>query len=130
MQRKTTKVCLHHIPQIKKKLGISGVICNVHSWSCRPFTDENGATWKGARIDLLIDRADEVINICEIKYCVNKYEITSGYEERLRNRQLLLRKVTKTNKALYHTFITTYGVVRNLHCGIVQSEVTTDDLFE
>ena len=42
----------------------------------------------------------------------------------------LLRKVTKTNKALYHTFITTYGIARNLHSGIVQSEVTMDDLFD
>ena len=124
------QVCLHHIPQIKKKLGISGVICNVHSWSCRPFTDENGTSWKGTQIDLLIDRADEVINLCEIKYCADKYIITADYEERLRNRQSLLRKVTKTNKALYHTFITTYGVAHNLHSGIVQSEVTMEDLFK
>ena len=124
------QVCLHHIPQIKKKLGISGVICNVHSWSCRPFIDENGTTWKGTQIDLLIDRADDVINLCEIKYCADKYVITADYEERLRNRQSLLRKVTKTNKALYLTFITTYGVAYNLHSGIVQSEVTMDDLFD
>ncbi len=44
--------------------------------------------------------------------------------------RMLLRKVTKTNKALYHTFITTYGVAHNLHSGIVQSEVTMEDLFE
>lgn len=56
--------------------------------------------------------------------------ITADYEERLRNRQSLLRKATKTRKALYHTFITTYGVAHNLHCGIVQSEVMMDDLFE
>lgn len=56
--------------------------------------------------------------------------ITADYEERLRNRQSLLRKVSKTNKALYQTFITTYGVAHNLHSGIVQSEVTMDDLFD
>lgn len=123
------QVCLHHLQQIKKKLGIAGVICNIHSWSCRPFTDKNGTEWKGAQIDLLIDRADDVINICEIKYAADKYEITADYEERLRSRQSLLRNVTGTKKALYHTFITTYGVARNLHSGIVQSEVTMDDLF-
>ena len=124
------QVCLHHISQIKKALGISGIISNVHSWSCRPFIDKNGTEWKGGQIDLLIDRADDVINICEIKYAADKYEISADYEERLRNRQSLLHHVTKTKKALYHTFITTYGVVHNLHSGIVQSEVTMADLFE
>lgn len=124
------QVCLHHISQIKKALGISGIISNVHSWSCRPFTDKNGTEWKGGQIDLLIDRADDVINLCEIKYAGDKYEITADYEERLRNRQALLQNVTKTRKALYHTFITTYGVASNLHSGIVQSEVTLEQLFD
>ena len=53
-------------PQIKKALSIGGVISNVHSWSCKPFTDRNGTQWKGAQIDLLIDCADQV-NLCEIK---------------------------------------------------------------
>ena len=123
------QVCLHHLTQIKTALSIGGVICNVHSWSCKPFTDKNGTKWKGAQIDLLIDRADEVINICEIKYVSDKYEIDADYEERLRNRASLFRNVTKTKKALYHTFITTYGVSQNIHSGIVQSEVVMDQLF-
>lgn len=124
------QVCLHHVPQTKAALGINGIICNVHSWSCKPFTDEDGTTWKGGQIDLLIDRADEVINICEIKYASDQYALTADYEERLRERATLFRKVTKTKKAIHHTFITTYGVVRNIHSGIVQSEVTMDDLFK
>jgi hypothetical protein len=81
-------------------------------------------------VDLLIDRADEVINICEIKYASDKYALTADYEERLRERASLFRTVTKTKKAIHHTFITTYGVTRNNHSGIVQSEVTMDDLFK
>lgn len=123
------QVCLHHIPQIQKALGISGVICNFHSWSCRPFTDKNGTVWRGGQIDLLIDRADQVINICEIKYAADKFVISADYEERLRNRMSLFRNVSKTKKALCHTFITTYGIAHNNHSGIVQSEVTMDDLF-
>ena len=123
------QVCLHHISQIKRALGIDGIISNVHSWSCRPFIDKNGTSWKGGQVDLLIDRADEVINLCEVKYAADKYEITSDYEERLRNRASLFRNVTRTKKSICHTFITTYGVARNLHSGIVQSEVTMDDLF-
>lgn len=123
------QVCLHHLNQIKRALSIGGVISNVHSWSCKPFTDKNGTQWKGAQIDLLIDRADEVINICEIKFVSDKYIIDSDYEERLRNRATLFCAVTKTKKAVQHTFITTYGIDHNLHSGIVQSEVVMDDLF-
>ena len=123
------QVCLHHIPQIKAALGINGIICNIHSWLCLPFTDKDGTTWKGGQIDLLIDRADEVINICEVKYAPDKYALTADYEEKLRNRASLFRTVTKTKKAVVHTFITTCGVARNIHSGIVQSEVTMDDLF-
>lgn len=123
------QVCLHHLNQIKKSLSIGGVISNTHSWSCKPFTDKNGTQWKGAQIDLLIDRADEVINICEIKYVSDKYVIDADYEKNLRNRSSLFRLLTKTNKSIQHTFITTYGVAHNLHTGIVQSEVTMDDLF-
>ena len=123
------QVCLHHLTQIKRALSIGGVISNVHSWSSKPFTDKNGTQWKGAQIDLLIDRADEVINICEIKFASDKYVIDSEYEERLRNRASLFRTVTKTKKSIQHTFITTYGVAPNLHSGIVQSEVIMDDLF-
>ena len=123
------QVCLHHLTQIKRALSIGGVISNVHSWSSKPFTDKNGTQWKGAQIDLLIDRADEVINICEIKFASDKYVIDSEYEERLRNRDSLFRTVTKTKKSIQHTFITTYGVAPNLHSGIVQSEVIMDDLF-
>ena len=71
----------------KSALSIGGVISNVHSWSCKPFTDKNGTKWKGAQIDLLIDRADEVINICEIKYVSDKFLKTSIAE--LCSRKLL-----------------------------------------
>lgn len=123
------QVCLHHLNQIKRSLSIGGVISNAHSWSCKPFTDKNGTQWKGAQIDLLIDRADEVINICEMKYVSDKYIIDADYEEKLRNRSSLFRLLTKTRKSIQHTFITTYGVAHNFHSGIVQSEVTMDDLF-
>ena len=123
------QVCLHHLNQIKKTLSIGGVISNAHSWSCKPFTDKDGIQWKGAQIDLLIDRADEVINICEMKYVSDKYIIDADYEKKLRNRSSLFRLLTKTRKSIQHTFITTYGVANNLHSGIVQSEVTMDDLF-
>lgn len=124
------QVCLHHIKEIRAKLGIGGVLCNIYSWSSKPFIDSDGTKWKGGQIDLLIDRKDDVINICEIKYANDKYEIKAQYEEHLRERASLFKKVTGTKKAVIHTFITTYGVKQNMHSGIVQSEVKMGDLFK
>ncbi|MDO4510550.1 MAG: ATP-binding protein [Bacteroidales bacterium] len=123
------QVCLHHLRQIKQALSISGVLSNVHSWSCRAFTDKNGTQWGGAQIDLLIDRSDNVINFCEMKYATAEYSITADYEAKLRNRAEVFKAVTKTRKAIQHTFVTTYGVRHNLHSGLVQSEVTINHLF-
>lgn len=124
------QVCLHHITQIKSKLSILGVLSNTYSWNCKSFTDKDGTAWKGGQIDMLIDRKDQVINICEMKYSVDEYTITEEYEKKLRQRASLFQHVTKTKKALQHTFVTTYGVKQNLYSGIVQSEVTMDDLFK
>lgn len=124
------QVCFHHIRQIKSKLSILGVLSNIYSWNSKAYVDENGNNIKGAQIDLLIDRKDQIINICEIKYSQEEFEITSEYEERLRSRASVFKKVTNTKKALHHTFITTYGVKQNKYSGIVQNEVTMDDLFK
>ena len=124
------QACLHHIKQIKAKLGITGVFSNIYSWNSKPFIDNDGISWDGGQIDLLIDRRDDVINICEMKYSNDEYVITKEYEKRLINRTSLFKKVTKTKKSLYNTFISTYGIKRNIHSSIVQSEITMDDLFK
>lgn len=112
------QLCLHHIRQIKNKLGISGIQSDICSWKT-----------ENAQIDLLIDRRDQTINLCEIKFSQSEYEITKQYDEHLRKRIEEFRSVTKTRKALHQTFITTYGVKNNIYKGIVQSEVMLDDLF-
>lgn len=112
------QLCLHHIRQIKQKLGISGVQSDVCAWK-----------GKGGQIDLLIDRRDQTINLCEMKFSQSEYEITKSYDEHLRERAEMFRSETKTRKALHQTFITTYGVKRNMYSGNVQSEVKLDDLF-
>ena len=124
------QVCLHHTSQIKKALSIGGIISNIHSWSCRPFTDNNGTEWKGGQIDLLIDRTDDVINICEVKYASGEYVIDADYALRLQSRSELFRQVTRTRKALQHIFITTYGVSKNMYSGMIQAEVKMDELFQ
>ena len=82
------------------------------------------------QIDLLIDRKDETVNVCEMKYTNEEFEITKEYESKLVNKLEVLAKETGIKKSLMLTLITTYGVKANAHSGIVQSEVLMDDLFE
>ena len=124
------RVCLHHIPQIKKKLGISGVLTNAYGWSTKPMIDEDETEWEGAQIDLLLSRADDVINICEMKYSKHSYTITDDYSKRLRTKMSVFRHHTKTRFALHLTFITTFGLTHNKYWNMAQSEVVMDDLFK
>ena len=123
------RVCLHHIPQIKNKLGIAGVMTNAYAWSTKPIEDKDGGKWSGVQIDLLLERADEVINVCEMKYSKHQYAITETYDKHLRDRLATFRHHTKCKAALHLTFITTFGLTRNKYWSNVQSEVVMDDLF-
>ena len=118
------QVCLHHIPQIKQKLGISGIQSNICSWYYRG--DENT---RGGQIDLIMDRRDQVINLCEMKYSTSEYEITKKYNDEMQKRKELFRSVTKTRKALHLTMVTTYGIKNNAYSGMIQNQITLDDLF-
>lgn len=112
------QLCLQHLRQIKKKLGISGVQSDAYSWK-----------GNGGQIDLLIDRRDQTINVCEMKFSQGEYEITKQYDQHLRERLESFRSESKTRKALHQTFITTYGLKNNSYKGNIQSEIVLDDLF-
>lgn len=122
-------VCLHHLPQIKARLGITGVEANVFSWTTKPMTDKSGTAWNGAQIDMIIERADNIINLCEMKYVSTKYTIDNQYAEHLRDRKAIFRHHTKTKASIHQTFITTFGVQPNSNYSEVQSEVLLDNLF-
>ena len=115
------QVCLAHIGQIKRALGISGILSDASSWISHSG-DNN------AQIDLVIDRNDRVINLCEIKFANGPYEITRAYDSALREKIEIFRSETKTRKALHLTMITTYGVKPGKYAGIVQSEVVMGDI--
>lgn len=123
-------IALTHLPQIKKRLGISGISTSASSWRYIPSRSGVVPEEKGTQIDLLIDRADRIINLCEMKFSVNPYRITAAYEQSLRDRMDIFKTRSKTTKALSHTFITTFGVSDGRHHSIVDSEVTMNDLFE
>jgi len=119
------QMCLHHIRQIKSKLGISGVSSDIYSWSAKAREGVHGA-----QIDLLIDRRDQVINLCEMKFSQSPYELTESYLNHMLERMEIFRTDTKTTKALYLTMVTTYGLKPNAYSGMIQSEVVLDDLFQ
>lgn len=116
------RVCMAHIPQIKRCLGIDRIGTEYYSW--RSKTSENGS-----QIDLLIERADRIINLCEIKYSATPYSIDKSEEMKLRIRQSDFVEETGTKYAIFPTMITTYGIRKNAYSGYIQAEVTLDDLF-
>ena len=119
-------VCMKHTLQLKKALGIEGVHTETSMWRYRPQKGD-----QGAQIDLLIDRQDMCINICEMKFSINEYEITKPYAKELETKRKVFQSQTKTRKTLFLTMITTHGV-RNLQSypGLIQSEITMDKLFK
>ena len=119
------QVCKDHIPQIKKKLGISGIMSTVSSW-CKKGSD----TEDGAQIDMLIDRRDHVISLCEDKFSTHEYEITKDYDASLKNKVAVFRDSTKTKKTIQVILITTYGLKKNCYSNYVGKVILMDDLFE
>ena len=115
-------VCLLHEEQIKHKLGISGVLTHSASWRSLKSSP-------GAQIDLLIDRNDKVINICEMKYAKDEFTIDKKYAESLRNKREAFVRETKARKSVHLTMVTTYGVKQNDYHSLIQSEVKMEDLF-
>jgi AAA+ ATPase superfamily predicted ATPase len=117
-------LALQHIRKIKQALGISGIQSGISAWASDKRASENGC-----QIDLLIDRKDGVINICEMKYANTPYIISKTYEENLRNKIAVFTYESKTRKAIHLTLVTTFGIIKNKHSGIVQNEITLNDFF-
>ncbi|MDR1013798.1 MAG: AAA family ATPase [Coriobacteriales bacterium] len=116
------RVCLWHVPQIKHALGISGVHTEVSAWRSRSADP-------GAQIDLVIDRADSVINLCEAKYASGAYGIDKTESQRLREKRGAFMAETGTRKLAHITMITTFGLKRNAYAGEILFQLTLDDLF-
>lgn len=115
-------VCLNNIESIKSALHIDGIDSNIYSWKSRK--GENGA-----QIDLLIDRADKIINLCEMKYYNSKFSIDKKYEVCLQNKMKCFIEETKTEKSIQMTIVTSKGLEHNFYSEIIMHELTLDDLF-
>ncbi len=118
------EVCFVHIRQIKAALGIAGVQTSISSLII-PNNDQS----QGSQIDLLIDRADRVLNLCEIKFANKEFVIDKNYEEKLRQRADKVRELTKNKRNIHLTFITTFGLHPNAYSSRVQKSLNMNDLF-
>lgn len=125
------RVCMQHVSQIKDALGFSAVVSSVHSWSYKGEKDPvSGKTiHKGAQIDLLIDRNDDTINLCEMKYTNAEYTITEEEDEKIRNRKEAFVRETETEKTVLLTMITSFGLTPGGYSNDIHCQLTMADLF-
>ena len=115
-------ICFQHIDSLKKTLGISGVYTEESSWLDKA---------RSVQIDLLIDRRDHVINLCEVKFTQNPFSLTKAYKEELERKSFAFKEETQTPKSVFPTLITTFGLKENIHSlGFIQNSITMDGLFE
>ena len=119
------RVCLMHVREIKRALQIGGVRTSVCSW--RHLADETYG--KGAQIDLLIDRADNVINICEMKYSSGKYALTKKDCQDIDNKLDAFKAVSETAKSVHLTIVAANGLADNAYARKAQNVLVMDDLF-
>ena len=117
-------VCFNHVDQIKKALGISGVVSSNSAWS------KKGGDEDGTQIDLLIHRNDNVINMCEIKFLSDEFRVDKDYYRILLSRPEKIRESVSPKISVYNTLITTFGLKQNEYSGIFTNVVTMDALFD
>lgn len=118
-------LCTIHLDKIKQKLGIATIYTETSSFAVKGNKEK-----LGFQIDLLIDRADRVINICEMKFYDAPFTITKDYANKLRLKIANFRETTKTKKNLFLTMVSTYGIAKNeFSSSLVQNQIVLNDLF-
>ncbi len=111
-------VGLHHVREIKNALGIAGVQTSVYTWSSGE-----------AQIDLVIDRKDQVVNLFEMKFSIRPFSIDKRYAAELRDKIGRFKESTGSKKAVFLSFLSTFGLAKNEYSGMVQNDLTMDVLF-
>lgn len=117
------EVCLQHVEQIKRALQVAGVSSNESA-----FIQNGDEGQEGMQIDLLIDRADDVVNVCEMKFCKSEYVVTRAYADKITRRTQTLEQLSPS-KTFHPTLITAAPLHRNEYSDVFLSQLTIDDLF-
>lgn len=118
-------ICMMHVNQIKAALGIQGVYTLINSWMFK-----GNDTFPGAQIDMIIDRADNTINLCEAKFTNGNFIINKNYAAQLKLKKTIFRQVSQTKKVTFTTLLSTYPALRNkYYLDEIQNEITMDKLF-
>ena len=118
-------ICLQHVNKIKAALGIAGVHTNQYSFLSKA-TEEA----EGAQIDFLIDRQDNVISLCEVKFYNDEWMLSKTDADNLRRKKSVFRHVTGTKKQIFMVLITTFGLIKNKHSlGLVDNVLDMNVLF-
>ena len=119
------RVCLAHIQEIKQALGIDGIKTEHYSWN--GIDPENQ---QRAQIDIIIERADRMINLCEAKYSEEPYILNKEEYEKYMSRIGMFRRQTAFAGGIIPTFITAAGMQRNTYSEHISAQITIDDIFE
>jgi hypothetical protein len=117
------QLCLNHHIQIEKALGISGMATRVYSW----VTPSNAA--EKAQIDLVIKRADKVVNVCEMKFYNGIYTMKKKDVDDIGRRVRIFRSTENVRMAIHPVLVTTFGMSYNQYSHVFQNVVTLKDLF-
>ena len=118
-------ICIKHVEAIKRALGIAGVQTEVSGF--RSIANAQGV---GIQIDMLIDRTDRSINLCEMKFYNDEITLSKEDADKLRRRRSRFQQISKSKKTIFNTLITTYGINPNQYSyAQIDSIVTMDALF-
>lgn len=118
------ELCLSHVAQLKKGLGIADVATEASAWLV-PGTEEQ----KGAQIDLILSRRDNMIHMCEMKCYADLYQVDKEEDLKLRHRLTLVREHVKKTASIQPTLVTTFGLKSGKYSSIFSRTVVMDDLF-
>ena len=121
------RVCLEHVSEIKNALGISGVSTNAYSWSCKK---DNEKGLEGSQIDLIIERRDQIIDLCEMKYSTKPFKVTLKVDTDIHRKTWDFINATGTHFAVHPIILTPYGITDDSYRGQIQAVITADDLFK
>ena len=116
------RICMAHVSQIIKALGVGGVVTESYSWRSKDSDNP-------VQIDLLIERADKMINLCEIKYSESEYVLTQEEYLKIGRRVEIFRNSTQTRYGIVPTLITTFGLTKGMYSNSIYASIVLDDLF-